>query len=511
MIGLDIAGVDIVVSDISQPLEKQRGGVVEVNAGPGLRMHLQPSAGKPRPVGEAIVDLLFPGRPGRPYPGGRGHRGERQDDDHPADRPDAPRHRQGGRHDLYRRGVHLRPGDGRRVPPARRPADRQPRLQRTAQRPRVLLNPRVEAAVLETARGGILRRGLGFDRCDVAVVTNLGTGDHFGSRGVETLPELARVKCVVVEAVAPTGAAVLNAADPLVAEMASACPGAVVYFARDEAIPVLASHRNAGGRAVFVRNGAVVLAEGHREETLIALTDVPLTHGGKVAFEVENVLAAVAAGWSLRVPNPAMRLAAETFAGDGRQLPGRFNVYRNGGATVIVDYAHNPSALAALIGALAAFPAERRSIVFCPGNRRDSDVEEMGALLGDGFDRMHLFRDHGNPDRADGELVGILRKGMAGGKRLATVSEAPSEREAIAAAFHDLRSGDLLVVNVEAIDAALSWVEGHLHRSEADRPWHARQPTRGRALTSSVPRPDVRLRPARCADSAHLVPFSGPR
>lgn len=469
VVGLDIAGVDVVVSDISQPLEGQRGAVVEVNAGPGLRMHLQPSSGKSRPVGEAIVDLLFPnGQTGRiPLVAVTGVNGKTT-----TTRLIAHMLRATGKvvgmtctdgAYLFERaapGV-LASSGGRRI-------DNRdcsgPRSARAA-----LLNPRVEAAVLETARGGILREGLGFDRCDVAVVTNLGAGDHFGLRGIETLAELARVKRVVVEAVAPTGAAVLNAVDPLVAEMASACPGTVVFFARDESVPLLASHRAAGGRAVFVRDSAVVLAEGTREETLIGLADVPLTHQGKVTFEVENVLAAVAAAWSLRLPSAAIRMALESFAGDGRQLPGRFNVYRTAGATVILDYAHNPSALAALIDSLQAFPAERRSIVFCPGNRRDSDVVAMGAQLGDAFDRVLLYRDHGNTDRADGELLGVLRGGLQSGKRVATVTEAPAEREAITAALHELRAGDLLVVNVEAIDAAVAWVEGQLHRLEADR------------------------------------------
>src|SRR5262249_14484555 len=157
------------------------------------------------------------------------------------------------------------------------------------------------------ARGGILREGLGFDQCDVAVVTNIGTGDHLNLRGIDTLEDLARVKRTVVEAVAPTGAAVLNADDPLIVPMAEHCPGSVIYFARAGSRPVVAGHRRAGGRAVFPRGGSIVLAEGEREAELIPLSEVPLTHQGRVAFQVENALAAAAAAWSLRLPLDAVR------------------------------------------------------------------------------------------------------------------------------------------------------------------------------------------------------------
>src|SRR5262249_22282251 len=158
----------------------------------------------------------------------------------------------------------------------------------------------------ETARGGILREGLGFDRCHVAVVTNIGQGDHLDLRGIETVEDLARVKRTLVESVAPDGSAVLNAADPLVAAMIDHCPGRVIFFARDAAHPVLASHRTRGERAVFVRSGAIVLAEGDREEVLAPLTNVPLTLSGRIGFQIENVLAACAAVWSLALPLDAL-------------------------------------------------------------------------------------------------------------------------------------------------------------------------------------------------------------
>ncbi|MGH7224118.1 MAG: glutamate ligase domain-containing protein [Gemmataceae bacterium] len=316
--------------------------------------------------------------------------------------------------------------------------------------------------MVETARGGILREGLGFDRCHAAVVTNIGEGDHLTLRGIDTLEELARVKRTVVEAVAPDGVAVLNAADPLVAAMAAHCPGRVIFFARDADHPIVTGHRQRGERAIFVRGSEIVLAEGEREEVLTSLERVPLTHNGRVGFQVENVLAACAAVWSLNLPLDTLRAGLASFIGDARQVPGRFNVFRAGEVTVIVDYAHNPSALTALVASLTAFPHRRRCLVFTPSNRRDEDVTAMGRIIGDGFDRVLLYHDEGNSDRADGELNVLLRRGIAAGQRHPDVSETRGELAAIEAALADLQAGDLLVLGVEAIEEALAFVASRL-------------------------------------------------
>jgi cyanophycin synthetase len=451
VVGLDIAGVDVVATDIGRPLEEQGGAIVEVNAGPGLRMHLEPSAGKPRAVGEAIVAMLFPeGQTGRiPIIAVSGVNGKTTTTRliaHLLRRPD--------------RVVGMTCTDGTYLDDRRIEA-------RDCSGPRsaraVLLNPRVHAAVLETARGGILREGLGFDRCDIAVVTNIGTGDHLNLRGIETPEDLARVKRTVVEAVAPTGAAVLNASDPLTVAMARHCPGTVVYFAREGCNHVLVGHRQTGGRAVFVRDGSIFLAEGAKEELLAALSSVPLTLQGRVAFQVENVLAATAAVWSLGLPLPDIRARLATFAGDRRQVPGRFNVLQAANATIIVDYAHNPSALAALVDALVHFPQERRTVVFAGCNRRDDDLVRMGEIVGNGFDRVILYADRDNSDRTDGELNGLLRRGLAAGQRVSETIEADSELGAIELAWQTRRPGELLVLGVEAIEEALTFVDRMLN------------------------------------------------
>jgi cyanophycin synthetase len=448
VVGLDIAGIDVVCADISRPLEEQRGGMVEVNAGPGLRMHLQPSAGKPRPVGEAVVDSLFPpGETGRiPTVAVTGVNGKTTTCRLIA-------------HLLARHGwkVGLACTDGLYVG-GRRISTHDCSGPRSARS--LLMNPLVEAAVFETARGGILREGLGYDRSDVGVVTNIGTGDHLGYRGVSTLEELARVKSTVVAAVRSGGTAVLNAADPLVAAMAKETDERIIYFAHDD-VELVRTHRAGRGRAVLVREGTVVLADGSHEMPLVKLADVPLTHGGEITFEIDNVLAAVAAAWALGFDGDEIRTGLTTFAADERQLPGRFNVFHFGDATVVVDYAHNASAMRAVAEALGHMEHSRRSVVYSGFERRDQDLVEVGKVLGDSFDRVVLFSDQGFAGRQEGELNGLLRKGLAQGTRVEEIADAPSELAALEQALRSLQPRELLVVGTGEIEATLAYVAQH--------------------------------------------------
>jgi UDP-N-acetylmuramyl tripeptide synthase len=322
----------------------------------------------------------------------------------------------------------------------------------------VLHDPRVEAAVLETARGGILREGLGFNRSDVSVVTNIGEGDHLGLADVHTPEKLAYVKSTLVDVVDPDrGHAVLNAADPLVAAMAASCKGPVFFFALDGEHPVIAAHRAKGGRAAFVRDGSVMLAEGEREEVLIPLANVPLTRGGRLGFQVENVLAAAAAAEALRVPHEAVRAALEAFDSDMERAPGRFNVVEFGSATLILDYGHNPSAVAALIEAVETFPNRTRTVIFsADGDRPDDSIVRQAALLGDAFDRVVLYDEPGRRrGRAAGEIPALLRRGLASGSRAKEIVEEEGELAAVEAAFQSPRPGDLVLIQIDDVEAAL--------------------------------------------------------
>jgi cyanophycin synthetase len=459
VIGLDIAGIDILAQDISRTMEEQGAIVVEVNAAPGLRMHLEPSAGVSRPVAEAIVDSLYaPNETGRiPVVAVTGVNGKTT---------------------VTRFIAHILKGTGRRVGMTctdgiyindRRidNGDCSGPLSAT----NVLLNPAVDAAVLETARGGILRAGLAFDQCDVAVVTNIGDGDHLGLADIHTPEQLAKVKRCIVDVVAPQGTAVLNAADPLVAGMASYCPGHVLFFAIDGNHPVIVRHRSVGGKAIFVRAGDIVLADGDRESVLMAVDRVPLTFGGRIGFEVENTLAVLAAATCLGVPAEVIRTRAENFSADMDKVPGRFNLFEIRGATVIVDYGHNCHSLSAMIAALDTFPASRRTCVYTTaGDRRDCDIIRQGEMLAASFDRVILYEDHYMRGRAAGEIMGLMRQGLAAGKRVVQIDEVRGAVPAVEAALQSAQPGDLLLIQADTIDETVDFMRQYLQSLAAAAP-----------------------------------------
>ena len=451
IVGLDIAGIDVVAQDISRPLNEQGGVIVEVNAAPGLRMHLQPSVGISRPVGEAIVDLLFPeGDNGRiPIVSVTGVNGKTT---------------------VTRFIAHILRGTGKCVGMTCTDGiyvnDRRidsgdcsgPQSARS-----VLINPSVDMAVFETARGGILREGLAFDLCDVAVVTNIGEGDHLGLSDINTPEDLARVKRCIVEAVAPEGYAVLNANDPLVAEMASRCPGGVIYFALDSNHPVIVRHRAAGGRAAFVRSGQVVLAEGDWEKIVLSLDRLPLTRGGLISFQVENSLASIAAAWAMSIPMDVICLRAESIAPDFDKVPARFNVLDIEGATVVVDYGHNTDSLAAVIRAIDKFPHARRTCVYSTaGDRRDCDIVRQGELLGAAFDRVVLYEDHYRRGRAPGEIIGLFRQGLASATRAKEIVEVIGATKAAETALASAQRGELVLLQADAVDETVQWLRQYL-------------------------------------------------
>jgi cyanophycin synthetase len=329
----------------------------------------------------------------------------------------------------------------------------------------VLQNPRVEAAVLETARGGILRAGLGFDRCDVAVVTNIGQGDHLGIADIDTLEELSYVKSTLVAAVAPGGAAVLWADDPHVVSMAPYCRGSVIYFSRDGRHEVVVRHRAAGGRAVFDRGGHIHLAKGERETVLTSLRRVPLTHGGRIGFQVLNALAAAAAAWGLGLAPQTIRDGLESFAARMGMVPGRFNVLEGNGATLVLDYGHNTSALEALTEALAQLSHRHRSIVYSgSGDRRDIDLRRQGQILGDAFDRVILYEDPRYlRGLREGQMTAVFREGLGAGKRVQEVQEVRSWRKAAEQALAALRPGELLVIQPDIIDETVELIRQYLN------------------------------------------------
>jgi cyanophycin synthetase len=446
MVGVDICGVDVVCESLSRPLEDQNGGIVELNAAPGLRMHISPSFGKGRDVGNAVIDLMFPG----------GDHGRI---------PVIAVTGTNGKTTTVRLAAHLLKAQGLRVGMTNtdgvyvngRQTDSGdcsgPRSARN-----VLMHPDVDAAVFETARGGLLREGLAFDRCQVAVVTNMGAGDHLGLNYITTLEDLSVLKRVIVLNVDPRGMAVLNANDPAVVAMARHCPGDVTFFALDANHPVLATHRAQGRRVVYVEDGAIVAQKG-KQVFRIPLSQVPLTRQGQIGFQTENVLAAVGAAWAVDVHWDAMAQGLATFISDIQGVPGRFNVFDYQGATLIADYGHNPDAIQALVQAVENMPANKRVVVISgAGDRRDQDIRDQTQILGKAFDEVLLYQDACQRGREDGEVIGLLREGLQGALRTTHVQDIQGEFNAIDTALSRLAPGDLCLILIDQVEEALAYI-----------------------------------------------------
>lgn len=446
MIGLDVCGVDVVCQSVSRPLEGQ-GAIIEINAAPGLRMHLQPSFGKGRDVGEAIIADMFKdcGDARIPVVAVSGTNGKTTTVRLIANIFNSRGLRVGmtSTDGVYVEGQRIDTGDCSGPKSAKK----------------VLLHPDVDAAVFETARGGIIREGLGFDRCDVAVVTNIGRGDHLGLSYINTVEDLTAVKRVVVQNVTPvTGMAVLNAADPLVVSMAAHCPGSVTFFARNPDNPVIKKHRSQLKRVVYLDGGFIVASEAGTEHR-IPLAGVPVTQNGTIAFQIENAMAAIGAGWALGLSWETIRSGLASFVSDTQTAPGRFNLFSHRGATLIADYGHNADAIRALIHAIDGMPAKRRSVVISgAGDRRDDDIRQQTEMLGDAFDEVVLYQDRCQRGRADGEVISLLRQGLENAKRAREVKEIRGEFVAIDAAVNNLKAGELCLILIDQVEEAL----GHI-------------------------------------------------
>lgn len=444
ILALDVAGIDIVCRDISRPLAEQGGAIVEVNAAPGLRMHLHPSDGQPRDVGKPIVDMLYPPDSEARIPviaitGTNGKTTVTRLIAH--------------MYDTARWVVGMTCTDGIYIA-------KEQIMRGDSAGPKsalaVLLHPHVEVAVLETARGGILREGLAFDECQVGVVTNV-TSDHLGMGPIQTLEQLASVKQVVVEAVSKEGAAVLNAEDTLVAQMAAAARGRVIYFAHSATHPVMAAHLAEGEAGVYLEDEHIVVAQGKQAVELVELDRVGFTVGGKIDFQVMNALAATAAAWAAGL-NPAMiARALTTFETDEITTPGRFNRMEVNGVELIMDYGHNPAALAALGQAVQALePRYTAMALTLPGDRRDSDLRESVLATLPYVDEYVLYEPEDRRGRLEGETSERMRRELPPDK---PYQIAEGQYEAMRRGLQRLKAGDRLVVIVEHVDEALEYVQ----------------------------------------------------
>ncbi len=455
VVGLDIAGIDFICPDIATPVRETGGGIVEVNAAPGFRMHTHPTEGEPQYVAKPVIDLLFP--PGSP-----------------ARIPILAVTGTNGKTTTVRMITHILKLMGRRVGLTSTDGiviDGRMMKRGDMSGPKsaqmVLQNPTVDTAVFEVARGGILREGLGYDRNDVAVVTNV-TGDHLGLGGIDTLGQLANVKGVVVEAVPRTGSAVLNADDALVYRMGRHCDGRVILFSMSKAkgedgYDRVAGHTSRGNAAFCLEDTPqgelMVLRHGPRTMPVLYTHLMPGTFGGKARMNVANALAAAAGAWAAGAHLHDIRQGLRTFTTSFFQAPGRLNLVEVAGTRVVIDYCHNVDGmrqLADFVNRMVTEPKGGRSgraiaVIGIPGDRRDQDQRDYGALAASAFDEIIIREDRNLRGRKPGEsaanvVLGIRAGRAAAGGRASHVELILDEAAAVHAALRRALPGDLVVV-----------------------------------------------------------------
>ncbi len=447
IIDLDICGIDIMTTDISQPLSDTGGAVLEVNAGPGFRMHLAPTKGLPRNVAGHVIDKLFPnGTTGRiPIIAVSGTNGKTTTTRLISHILKMKGYRVGytTTDGVYIQNRLLMSGD------CTGPASAE----------FVLKDPTVNFAVLECARGGLLRAGLGFKKCDIGIVTNV-AADHLGLKGIHTIEQLAKVKGVVPETVLPSGYAILNADDDLVYEMRRTVSCNVALFSMDEENPRIKALQRMGGISAVFENGYVTICRGEWKMRVMRVEDIPLTYGGKAHFMIQNVLPAILAANIQGVSIEDMRAGLETFIPSASQTPGRLNLFEFNNFTVLLDYAHNPAGMMALKQFVDTFEATVKvGIIAGIGDRRVEDNNEMGAIAARTFDEIIIRQDKRLRGKTEEELIKMLNDGIQMENPNVKTTIIPSEKEAITHAIRNAVKGSLIVLSSDVIPEALDLVK----------------------------------------------------
>jgi cyanophycin synthetase len=472
-IGLDIAGIDFLTTDISRSYKETGGAVCEVNAAPGFRMHVAPSEGTPRDAAGPVMDMLFPpGSPARvPIASITGTNGKTT-----TSRMVAHICKMAG----MTAGLSTTDGvyiDGRLTVEGDMTGPVSARM--------VLRDPSIDVAVLETARGGLLRRGMGYRRCNVGAVLNV-AADHLGLRGIETLEDLARVKRIVVEAAKDT--AVLNADDELCLRMADhAEADHLCYVTMNSAHPLVKEHIKSGGRAVVLEEGAggqmITLYDNVAHMPLLWTHLIPATMEGRAMHNVQNAMFAAAISYSMGVKLEDTRQGLLSFGTTFFQMPGRLNIFDEHPFKVILDYAHNPAAVQAMVELVERMEPKGRRIVVvaAPGDRRDEDIIEIAKLCAGRFDHYICRRDASLRGRQPDEVPLLLKRGLVeNGVAQERIEMIEEERHAVDAALRCARKDDLVLVLGDAINR--SWEQITAFTPDSNTP-----PTEAPAPVSAPP------------------------
>ncbi|HBL80243.1 MAG TPA: cyanophycin synthetase [Aequorivita sp.] len=447
IIDLDICGIDIMTTDISKPLEETGGAVLEVNAGPGFRMHLAPTTGLPRNVAAPVVDKLFPqqGNTGRiPIIATTGTNGKTTTTRLIAHMAKMKGYRVGytTSDGVYIQNRLLMKGD------CTGPASAE----------FVLKDPTVNFAVLECARGGLLRAGLGFKKCDVGIVTNV-AADHLGLKGIHTIEQLAKVKGVIPETVLPDGYAILNADDDLVYEMRRSINCNLALFSMDEENPRIKALQKLGGITAIYENGYVTLCRGTWKMRIMKAENIPLTYGGKATFMIQNILPAVIAANVRGIGIEDMKVALETFIPSASQTPGRLNLFKFENFSILLDYAHNPAGMRALQDFTNNLEATVKvGIIAGVGDRREEDTNELGSIAAEMFDEIIIRQDKNLRGKSEEDLIKMLDAGIKMKDPHKKTTIIPSEKEAITHAVKNAQKGALIICCSDVIPDALELV-----------------------------------------------------
>lgn len=448
IIGLDIAGVDITTEDISVPISENGGAIIEINAAPGLRMHLFPSEGKTRNVAADILDMLFP-------------------EASPHSIPIVSVTGTNGKTTTTRLIGHTLACLGKKVGMTSTGGifiGDECVLKGDNTGPTsaamVLSSKEVEVAVLETARGGIVRKGLGYDLADVGVITNIAE-DHLGIDGMNTLEDLAFAKSLVVEAVKPGGYSVLNADDKFVRYFMERAKGEIILFSKNNSNPVVKEHMQKGGKALYVDKDTIFIYNGKTAEVLMSVKEIPITYGGMIECNIENSLAAASALYGLNLSIEAIRKGLATFNPDMESNPGRFNIVDMGDFKVMLDYGHNPAGYLEVMKFLDKIDAKRLvGVIGMPGDRDDLSIYKAGEICSKCFSKIYIKEDSDLRGREPGEVAGILYDAViSSGTKKENVEIIYSEDRALEKALLDAQPGDFVVMFYENFERAAEVVE----------------------------------------------------
>lgn len=444
IIGLDICGIDIMVSDLRSPVNELGGAILEVNAAPGFRMHIEPAQGLPRNVAEPVIDMLFP----------RGSTGRI---------PIIAITGTNGKTTTTRLTAHIAKSAGKKVGYTTSDGvyiQNQLMMKGDCTGPIssqfVLKDPTVDFAVLECARGGILKAGLAFQYCDVAIVTNVAE-DHIGLAGINNIEQMAKVKAVVPETVLPHGYAILNADDDLVYAMREGLNCNIALFSMDENNPRIKQHCNKGGLATVFENGYISLLKGNWKIRVMPVKDVPLTFEGKAVHNISNCLPAVLATYLFRdITIEDIRSAMMSFIPSSNLTPGRLNFFNFKDFTFLADFAHNPHGLKLLGDFVSKLDYPKKiGVISGTGDRRDEDIRELGSISARFFDEIIIRCDKNLRGRTAEEIIGLLQDGIKEVKPDLPTMVIPNEDQALEYIYANHHPGALYTVMCDVVAGAL--------------------------------------------------------